>query len=269
MENSNNTNIFIIFLSFLMIVLSITSIELPWQRFFLSGKFLGMKIFDLTVDRELFDSGIYYPVRQTDVWIEITSNSINNGIMTCMGINILSLVIILINPFKRFFKFISDSHYLFIEKILIRSLSVMIVMFYILSTTIGLMLSGTFCQFMKSSFDSTDDGTLSSDESCYSLGMFSKPHILDFVIASTEVSSKPMKGWYLSIVLLFLSLILAIMVFIRFKRISPKLVDLGYRHYLTSKKSSSNNDTGSEVINLSSNESDNIATVEIEPLLQF
>ncbi|EAL62323.1 hypothetical protein DDB_G0290203 [Dictyostelium discoideum AX4] len=266
MENSNNTNIFIIFLSFLMIVLSITSIELPWQRIFLSGKFLGMKIFDLTVDHELFDSGIYYPTRLNEVWIEITSNSINNGIMTCMGINILSLVIILINPFKRFFKFISDSHYLFIEKILIRSLSVMIVIFYILSTTIGLMLSGTYCQVTKSSFDSTDGSTL-SDESCYSLDMFSKSHIQDLVIRSTEVSSKPMKGWYLSIVLLFLSLILAVMVFIRFKRISPKLVDLGYRHYLTNNKSSSNNDTGSEVIGLSSNESDNIATVEIEPLL--
>ncbi|KAM9995160.1 hypothetical protein ACTFIY_001344 [Dictyostelium cf. discoideum] len=267
MEHSNNVNIFIIFLSFLMIVLSITSIELPWQRFFLSGKIFGMKIFDLTVDRELFDSGIYYPPNQKDyVWIEITSNSINNGIMTCMGINILSLVIILINPFKRFFKFISDSHYLFIEKILIRSLSVMTVVFYILSTTIGLMLSGTFCQVFEQIVDSSDGSTI-SNESCYSLGMFSKPHIQDVFIGSTQVSSKPMKGWHLSIVLLFLSLILAVFVFIRFKRISPTLVDLGYRHYLTSKNSSSINDTGCEVNNLSSNESDNIATVEIEPLL--
>ncbi|KAM9993589.1 hypothetical protein ACTFIZ_011561 [Dictyostelium cf. discoideum] len=267
MEQTNNTNIFIIFLSFLMIVLSITSIELPWQRFILVFKILGSKVYDLIIDRELFDSGIYYPPREDSIWIEITSNSINNGIMTCMGINILSLVVILINPFKRFFKFISDSHYLFIEKILIRFLSVMTVIFYILSITIGLMLSGTYCQIMQSKFDSSGGSKTPADESCYSLNMFSKPHIQDMIFVVTEVSSKPMKGWYLSIVLLFLSLILVVIVFIRFKRISPNLVDLGYRHYLTKKNSSKNNDTGSSSEVISSNESDNIATVEIESLL--
>ncbi|KAN0019268.1 hypothetical protein ACTFIU_002473 [Dictyostelium citrinum] len=238
--------------------------QMPWQRFVLKGTFFGVPFQDLTVDRELFDSGSYYPTQGDDVWIEISSNSITNGIMACMGINILSLVVILVNPFKRFFKFISDSHYLFIEKILIRSLSIMTIIFYILSTTIGLMLSGTFCQHFQSSTDSS-----LQENSCYSLGMFSKPHTQDFIIVFMEVSSKPMKGWYLSIVLLVLSIILAVIIFIRFKSISPKLVDLGYRHFLTKKSATnSNNDsTGSEVPNISSNESDNIATVEIEPLL--
>ncbi|KAN0038380.1 hypothetical protein ACTA71_000555 [Dictyostelium dimigraforme] len=260
MKESNNINIFIIFLSFLMIVLSITSIELPWQHLESTQKFFGIECGVILIDRELFDSGIYYAPGEKEEWFEINSNSITNAIMVCMGINILSLSIILINPFKRFFKFISDSHYLFIEKILIRSLSIMIVVFYGLSTTIGMLLSGNFCKHRVSG-EMVDDG-------CYSLGFFSEQHIDDYSILSTTISSKPMKGWYLSIVLFILSIILPIVIFIRFKIISPKLVDLGFKHYLTKKSTTSSiDDAGSEVPNISSNESDNIATVEIEPLL--
>ncbi|KAK5579559.1 hypothetical protein RB653_009243 [Dictyostelium firmibasis] len=265
MKQISNINIIVIFLSFLMIILSITSIELPWQHLIAIQLSFGFEYSSIIVDRELFDSGYYYSISKKE-WIEISTNSITNGIMACMGINILSLVVIFMNPFKRFFKFISDSHYLFIEKILIRSLSVMIVIFYASSITIGLMLSAFYCQQQPN-----NDIEL-QDTHCFTLSMFSTPIMNDWnFIQTSTLSSKPMKGWYLSIWLFVLSIILTVIVFIRFNRISSQLVNLGYRDFLTNNKwtptSSITNDNVSEAHNLSSNESDNIASVEVEPLI--